>query len=145
MEPTIGFTGTSNGMTNAQMTSVKRLVDTYVHWGATVARHGVCIGADEEFHQICRQVGHLYIIGHPGITSKGLIYKRSKVECDEMLEAKFFLDRNDDIVVQSTILIATPKEVIEQMRSGTWSTVRRARDHQVPYAIVFPNGEIRCY
>jgi hypothetical protein len=45
-----------------------------------------------------------------------------------------------DIVVESELLIATPKEVKEQLRSGTWATVRRARKVGIPIILITPDG-----
>ena len=51
------------------------------------------------------------------------------------------LDRNRDIVDACDVLIATPKDFVEELRSGTWATVRYARKQRKPLVIVWPNGE----
>jgi hypothetical protein len=40
---------------------------------------------------------------------------------------KPYLDRNKEIVRETALLVAAPAEAVEQLRSGTWSTVRYAR------------------
>ncbi len=68
--------------------------------------------------------------------------------------ARSYLDRNQDIVDRSDVLLAAPKEWTDlsrvrtyeellrakPLRSGTWSTVRRAYKRRIPIIIVFPNG-----
>lgn len=43
-----------------------------------------------------------------------------------------FLDRDDAMVEEGDILVAFPFSRKEQMRSGTWATVRRARKIEMP-------------
>lgn len=144
---TLGFTGTQLGMTRHQLKMVglivsekenngRGLVPVYSH-----ARHGMCIGADKQFHDICRGYG-LYIIGHPGVDKYGKSDKRAKCDVDELMPEKEYLFRNDDIVRSSDILLATPKEDHEELRSGTWSTIRRARRVHLPHIIVWPDGSV---
>jgi len=51
-----------------------------------------------------------------------------------------YLVRNQHIVNQADVLIATPGEFKEQRRSGTWSTVRKARAKGITVHIVTPDG-----
>ena len=46
----------------------------------------------------------------------------------EELKPQDYLVRNMNIVNQSDVLIAAPKEEVEVLRSGTWSTIRKARN-----------------
>jgi len=39
-------------------------------------------------------------------------------------------------------MIATPGEVDEQLRSGTWSTVRFARKQGKPVHVILPDGRV---
>jgi len=52
------------------------------------------------------------------------------------------LERNSDIVADSDLLLATPRFYEEELRSGTWATVRRARKANKPLIIVWPNGKV---
>jgi len=137
----IGFSGTSAGMTNDQMLQVHMLLGDMWTGGATQASHGMCQGADEQFHGMAKVLGY-FLIGCPGVSHKDTLWKRSeKCQCDMVMPVKFFLDRNRDIVRESDILIATPKETKEQMRgSGTWATIRYARQAHRPLIIVWPDG-----
>ena len=46
------------------------------------------------------------------------------------MPAKAPLERNQDIVNASSILLAAPKEFSHTVRSGTWATIRRAWQKQ---------------
>lgn len=51
-----------------------------------------------------------------------------------------YLVRNDRIIFFSDVLFAFPKTPVEQKRSGTWSTVRRARKKGIPIFYFPLNG-----
>lgn len=144
---TVGFTGSQHLITDQQIMEVERLV-----WEIRPkeVRHGDSIKSDAVFHMIsmcCPYVQkiHLHI---PENESK-------RAFCDSIppriirdnLElvvwpAKPYLDRNKDIVKGSKIMIATPKEHEEQLRSGTWSTIRYAIKTKIRLIIVYPNGSV---
>ena len=134
----IGFTGTQQGMTDAQLDAVHFLIgDLSVKemdkvWG----HHGDCIGADWEFHCICRRRRFL-IARHAPLNST----KRAFCDFDLDMPRLEHLMRNRQIVLCTNVLIATPatKEII---RSGTWSTIRYARKQGVELHIVWPSGSI---
>jgi hypothetical protein len=130
----IGVTGTQKGGTAAQLYTFKLLIKH-----GNVYRGGVCIGADEQTAVIAKAEG-LYLIGHPPIK----LSKKSKLLdiYDEMCEPKEYLDRDVDIAVKSSAGIGVPKGFEEEMRSGTWYTIRRFRGFKVPSAIIWPDGSI---
>ena len=101
----------------------------------------MCVGADEQFHFMAKALGY-FMIGCPGVTHGGMVWQRSeKCDCDLVMPAKPFLVRNRDIVRESDVLIATPKQKTEQHRgSGTWATIRYARQAQLTLCIVWPDG-----
>jgi len=117
----VGFTGTQVGMNINQRIIVdaflRRLKPTEVH-------HGDCIGADTDFHNICKALNTNIII-HPPIieTKRGFNYS------EFIHHPKDYLVRNHDIVDASDWLFATPKENEEVLRSGTWATIRYAKKH----------------
>jgi hypothetical protein len=128
----IGFTGTQSGMTQRQGEVVWWLVRHKQFY----AHHGDCVGADAEFHAIVKQVEWCYgVVVHPPTNAS----KRAFVALDPVRDVvrleKPYLERNHDIVDESTWLIATPKEDFMVLRSGTWSTVRYARS-RLPAPIV---------
>ena len=132
----IGFTGTQEGMTDNQHIQVQRLLHTR---DITEAHHGDCIGADSQFHDICKEKKYKIII-HPPLKS----YKRSFKNGDIILPKKDYLDRNKDIVDDSEIMIGTPKGS-EELRSGTWSTIRYAKRMKKELYIVYPNGDVEHF
>jgi hypothetical protein len=137
----VGFTGTSDGMTNAQTLEIHMLLgDLQAYVRSQRAHHGVCIGSDAQFHKMAKAMGYL-TIGHPGVNKDGQPAKRATdVVCDATHPETFYLDRNVQIVIESAILLATPKGMVEEIRSGTWQTIRSARRQKRPRIIVFPDG-----
>lgn len=132
----IGFTGTQRGMTAKQKTKVR---DLFIMLDASEFHHGDCIGADADAHEIFRGCRKQKVILHPPTNQS----KRAFCKADVTLMAYPYLFRNQEIVINSDVLIATPGEVEEQMRSGTWSTVRFARKQKRPIYIVFPDGRVQ--
>lgn len=133
---TVGFTGPRDGMTLQQKTAVRSALVTLK---PSHARHGLCTGADEQFHDICREYG-LYIIGHPGMDNHGKSPYRAHCDVDEIEPVLSYMERNQNIVNNSDILIATPSGFVEIRSSGTWSTIRKARNKRRTLFIVFPDG-----
>lgn len=132
-QATLGFTGTQRGMTHAQMDGVMYFLGAHTY---KIARHGDCIGADAEFDEYASIAG-LTIHIHPcNITEKRAWTKNFWVEHP----VRAPLDRNKDIVRMSDFLLATPGEMQEELRSGTWATVRFARKVNKPLRIIYPNG-----
>lgn len=134
----VGFTGTQIGCTAAQVAALAR---TFVELNLGVLHHGDCVGADEMAHRIARAMGARVELHPPRITAK-------RAHC-EMLRgetvhpADEYLVRNRAIVAASTALVACPKEETgEELRSGTWATVRHARKLNRPVVIVRPSGHV---
>jgi hypothetical protein len=134
----IGFTGTQLGMTDKQCFGVVALLELF-NYGEhddpiDEVHHGMCIGADAQFHDIVRGIDpQIKIIGHP-IDS----IKQAKLECDIVRPVKRPLARNRDIVIECDLIIATPHTAQEVQRSGTWSTVRYARQRNKDVRIFEP-------
>jgi hypothetical protein len=134
----IGFTGTQQGMTQSQKDMVKYFLGFFA---VSEVHHGDCVGADAEFHAIARSE-RLKVALHPPTNPA----KRAFCEADEEFPKKDYLVRNREIVDNSDILIATPKTKKEEVRSGTWSTIRYAQKPNVRkdkrIIIIFPDGEV---
>ena len=129
---TIGFTGTQQGMTEAQIVSV---TDTLLRLDKLEFHHGDCVGTDVQAAKIAKEQGYI-IVGHPPTNE----YKRAFFFNDMTRTAKPFIERNHDIVDAVEVLIATPKTAREQHRSGTWATIRYARRNNVLVIIINPDG-----
>ncbi len=134
----VGFTGTQRGTTPWQRTKLAELLREL---GATDFHHGDCVGADAEAHAIAVGLGcriHL----HPPTDPSKRAFCVMRPNVDVTHRSRAYPDRNQDIVDETVILIATPGESKEKLRSGTWSTVRKARRRRRPITIILPNGGV---
>jgi len=136
-----GFTGTQVDLSPAQYLGLRQAMlsiqagypDFQIRW-----HHGDCVGADEVSHGIAREFG-FHIVSHPPLDES----KRAFCVADEYRDPKPYLDRNEDIAFEGEAgLIVAPKGSSEEVRSGTWSTVRRARKHDRKILYVWPNGDL---
>src|SRR5690349_20692433 len=99
----VGFTGTREGMTQAQRSAVQEILSTRT--GIEKGHHGDCVGADADFHKLLVEQG-IRVKGHPPIKDDF----RAFCEFDEFERPKNYYARNRDIVNESDIMIVTPKE-----------------------------------
>ena len=119
----IGFTGSRRGLSKEQMAQVNSVL---IQHQATHLHHGDCVGSDEGFHRVGEEMANVSITIHPP-DKPGL-----RAFCDPQGEGVKklplpFLKRNHAIVDACDILIACPETNQEQLRSGTWATIRYAR------------------
>ncbi len=134
----VGFTGTRHGVSFHQEMELGKLFLALRRKGRTlVAHHGDCMGADATFYRLARGLG-LKVICHPPINKNW----RSNLGGDESREELHPLARNAVIVRESTVMIAAPMDLTEQIRGGTWSTIRRARAWGRPLAILWRDGSV---
>jgi hypothetical protein len=121
-------------MTEDQRVAVESLLRVL---DASHVHHGDCIGADAEFHALA-VARDARIEIHPPTDSS----KRAWCKADTMWPDHGYMMRNQHIVDCSDTLIATPGEMEEVLRSGTWATIRRARHKHIRIYIVTPDGHI---
>jgi len=137
----VGFTGTRHGTALAQhqalveqlwLLNMTKSADVWFH-------HGDCIGADAEAHAVALDLGYS-VCGHPPLGGHGLraYSKGFRVLCKHAPP----LERNHDIVNACDVLLAAPRRFKEELRSGTWATIRYARKLGKPVTIIFPDGSI---
>lgn len=145
----IGFTGTQEGMTKRQRREVyklfKELHDDPDPFGLNhknVLHHGDCVGADDEAHTVSEELPEPMWYWHHGHPPVEVAKRAWRVFAFEE-EPKPYLERNRDIVMACEVLIATPKTADEELRSGTWATVRYARKASKPVIIVNPDGVVK--
>lgn len=136
----IGFTGTQLGTTQAQRFTLMGIMHPLRE---VEFHHGDCIGADFEAHNLA--VMHIWdIVIHPPLNpvKRAFSEKRGSFSLGKItvFEPKDYIPRNHDIVDDTDMLIATPKEFEEQLRSGTWATVRYARKQHKKIIIIYPDG-----
>lgn len=131
----VGFTGTREGLTPQQREGIRFYLEKLK---PDEAHHGDCVNGDERFHKICEEFGISVVIHPPDIPTLRAFCKNAiRVE-----KPKPYLERNKDIVKESTIMLAAPKELNEPepgRGQGTWSTVRYARDRSVPIHLIKPD------
>lgn len=131
----IGFTGTLAGMVEIQWKKVWSILkDNNPEEG----HHGCATGADSEFHEICRSLG-IPIIGHPPINEEKMMVIKP-IEFLRLCKPQPYIVRNHDIVDETDRLIGCPKSRHEELRSGTWATIRYARRPELkrPIFMVLP-------
>lgn len=142
----LGFTGTRKGMKGAQYAALNQLLRKLYY---DDIHHGGALGADLEFHQMmlkdtrARLRCKIYI--HPTFG-----FQRPLFECDDPYWGRNIVVYNEmtpltrDIAIANEIdtLIACPDSMKERLRSGTWFTVRKAREYKLMVFIVYPNGQI---
>lgn len=132
----IGFTGSRNGMTDAQKELLTEVLATN---GMTSFVHGGATGADTEAHDIASWVP---ITVMPGCDKNGVPRNPREWGDADVEKALPFLVRNLRIINDSDMMVACPDSMMEIGRSGTWSTIRQTRKKRVPLVIIFPDGTI---
>ncbi len=131
----VGFTGTKLGLTLQQHKALREL---FASFEASELHHGDCVGADERAAYFAQQLSW-HIVIHPPSDPK----LRAFCSGDETLQEKPYIQRNHDIVDACELLVATPQQNKEELRSGTWATVRYARKKAKPIVFVFPDGSCK--
>jgi hypothetical protein len=131
----VGFTGTREGLTVQQKAEIVNILKQLKH---ITVLHGDCVGADTDFHNLCldynknNSENEILIQIFPPDDDKLRAFNIAHVYMDP----KPYLTRNENIVKQSDILIACPIDKnTEVLRSGTWSTIRKARKLNKPIYI----------
>ncbi len=132
----LGITGTRQGLTDTQRGHAVNIARTHTF---TEVHHGDCVGVDEQVAMIIKRFQpNCSIISHPPTNPM----HRAFTPCSQLHSPRSYLQRNKDIVEESDVLIAFPKESGEVIRSGTWATIRHARAKGIPVLVVYPNDKI---
>lgn len=140
---TIGFSGTQVGCTVPQSRALLLLFREY---DLAILHQGDCVGADILAHCHALRLGASVVL-HPPENPKLRAFS-PMLPGEIVWPLKGYLDRNKDIVEESEILVATPKEELggadhpDHLRSGTWSTVRCALKLHRPVYIIRPSGTV---
>lgn len=138
-----GFTGTQVGCKAPQVESLARVVRAVASYAddALTFHHGDCIGGDATLHGVVRELGHRIELHPPLNWSKRAWCTLRGGEVAH--EPDEYIPRNHAIVDATSLLVATPREETgEELRSGTWATVRYARKLKRLIVIVRPSGLI---
>jgi hypothetical protein len=127
----MGFTGTQHGMTEIQRSS---FIHVITELKPSDFHHGDCTGSDAEAHDLVRMyLKDCSIHIWPPIDPKARAFKKP----DHMELALPYLTRDKAIAYAGDVLVATPREDYEILRSGTWATVRYFKKmHNPNYALI---------
>ncbi len=133
----VGFTGTRNGMTEAQQR-------TFLHQMNNLKPErflfGDCVGSDYIASLIAFHCGIPERVSHPPINKSLRAFSKYATL---VMPEKEYLARNRDIVDSADLLIATVLQFTDHPRSGgTWYTIRYAIKKGVPVTVIWPDGEI---
>ncbi len=129
----IGFTGTREGMTDRQKQAFELIARPHSGVWHTF-NHGDCVGADEDAAEIAH-VYAMHVVSYPPINPKS---RSTKTKNNITMPEKEYLERDRDIVDNSDILIAAPKSLTPEHRSGTWYTINYAKSQGKPIIILHP-------
>ena len=137
----VGFTGTRHGMTEQQKRCLGMIFEAWKDFAGIELHHGDCIGADAEADEAARFFPRSVIITHPPI-NEGKKKWRAYCVSDQRQEPKDYIERDHDIVNRSDFVVAAPRGFTEEIRSGTWATVRYAKTRKIPFVVLWPDGAI---
>lgn len=129
----VGFTGTRHGCTASQLILLRQ---TLHRLPITEFHHGDCVGADAQAHELVRAPIHI----HPSDGDQRLRAFCKTGNIAMVYPPMLPLVRNRIIVDMTELLIAGPAGIEEELRSGTWSTIRYARRQRKKICILFPDG-----
>jgi SAM-dependent methyltransferase len=133
----LGFTGSRKDGTEQQIESVESFLREST---ARVFVHGCCRGWDRRFHKIVRRLKpDGFIIGLPGDEGQ---HEWAEQSCDAFAVPVPYLERNKRIVRTAAEMLACPGTMEEELRSGTWATVRYARKARRRLILVWPDGKV---
>lgn len=129
-------------MTTAQRAELERLLRELV---PSELHHGGAVGADRESHEIALRLGIPSVVVHPSndVARTADLGVAPTTTVVTYLEARDPLKRNKTIVRAADTLIAAPASATEQVRSGTWFTIRFARrSSDVEIIVLSPDGGV---
>lgn len=145
----VGFTGTRQEITAEQ---TDEILDFVISRSPHRFLHGGAIGSDQLLHEM--------ILHQPASIATAIeIYPASQQRhryWEGQKHIAFYsgrdcivhppippLTRNRIIAERCDWLLACPATSEEELRSGTWTTVRYARHAKKPISIVCPNGSVK--
>lgn len=130
----LGFTGTRDGMTDAQQLMIWECLK---RWRPIELRIGDCRGADDQVFTLAVHEG-IRTVAHPPINEEF----RAFCAADLVLPPQHYLQRDRDLVDASGVLLAAPASPVDVGWSGTWYTIRYARKRRRSVVVVGPDGRI---
>ena len=130
----VGFTGSRSGVLHREW--ITRLNTTLALYPTlrdkkVTFHHGDCIGCDALAHDVAVAAGCKIVI-HPPVNSRFRAcchIRQDYYNCKiTVMPVRNYIQRNRDIVDIAQLLVGVPKDPDnEELRSGTWATIRYAR------------------
>jgi hypothetical protein len=146
IEIVVGITGTQTGLTDNQRKTLEKTFKLFeTNFKNFHLLHGDCVGVDCEAHCLYLRMnfGGKIIIFPPKNNIKRAYCTSLQSSQTIILPEEEYLVRNKNIVQNADILIACPKEENgEMIRSGTWFTVRYAKNFYNKIILIRPSGKI---
>ena len=139
----LAVSGSRHPLTLPQRVAADRLMkEAVLEEGFTHLHMGDCVGGDLYLTQVWAQykTATSSVIVHP---PSGFTLRANWPHYLSIRPPMPYLRRNQMMVHDSEALIAAPGQMTESVRSGTWSTIRYARQKGIPILIILPNGHIR--
>ena len=135
---TFGFTGSQTiAFPSMQKHELVRWLQTNTKPGDKLL-HGDCLGADEFVHHIALAL-NLRIVIYPA----NIPGKRARCHgASEVHAPNDPLARNDIIARECDELVAMPRVQQEELRSGTWATIRYALKYGKGVTIIGPQAAV---
>jgi len=142
----IGFSGTRQGLTDIQLKKVEAVLNKLKNKYTDIEiHHGDCVGSDQQIHEmvVAKNLVQSIIIHPPKNAAlrafcencfNELIIIKQELEKD-------YLERNKDIIAIGELMIITPKENDEIVKSGTWMSYRTSKKFNKKILLIKPNGQ----
>jgi len=137
----LGITATRNKLNSDQRNRLTQVLAEHFIVGIRQLEHGCCTGGDEMAALLGKDLGYR-VVAHPP-KNKAFFSQKSYDASDEHLPELDYLERNRMIVSRVNLLVAVPGTVEEVVRSGTWTTLRYARERRLTRIIIFPDGKLK--
>lgn len=135
----IGFTGTRLGSRPAQTDAIRRFL---AHMKPRRLVHGGAPGCDMIAHGIAESLGVPEIEIHPATYGRSVVVWEGMGGHCIIYPPLPPLDRNRVIVSRVQGLLACPQRDEEDWGSGTWATIRYAREAGMPIYLCRSDGRI---
>lgn len=137
----LGFTGSRHRVTLTQEQALAKLLKRLREKERNFLwmHNGDCITADNIAASLWEQLGGKVCLHPPSNDIYRAFFNKAQLVC----MPKGYIARDHDIVESSELLIATPQSYQEEIRSGTWATIRHAKIIRRRVKIIYPDGEIK--
>ena len=97
----LGFSGSRNGMTRSQRAMLGSWMSLWLTTNEIYeVHHGTCVGADDQFHQLCKWFGLRIILHPPSKPDLTVTQHYLDVPEEDIRPALDYLPRNDRIVAE---------------------------------------------